>query len=374
MRKRDLTKHFKSFNEKNTYEMAIELYTKHNYKLFQYQGYDNLLINQELISDRKGKYEPKLAKHLKYSTEDFEEFKSGEWDFCPVIGWNGGMYTPPAFRESFQLSIWKIEPYGTVKIVNKYFTPKNQRATDFDFPGFTLQLSMDEQTMLMVEKDHEKHKELLVVSFDMYSLEILNEMLVSVVDESIRNEPYYQGIESEDNMNYKGPYQINSNMSKIASWNFGTYLICGVSTSCKSKIIYKFVVYNLKTSSYICTIDRNKHKYLKDKVISIAWEVDREEILHFSVLHKNDLIMLEINSTTSHTTPIIKYSGFNVIYALPTESKRFMYIIHKDSKTKQYSLYWLLYRYEFEENIKDLEGILSIKGNFKYINHTICYR
>ena len=49
--------------------------------------------------------------------------------------------------------------------------------------------------------------------------------------------------------------------------------------------------------------------------------------------------MLEINSTTSHTTPIIKYSGFNVIYAFPTESKRFMYIIHKDSKTKQYSLY-----------------------------------
>ena len=197
------------------------------------------------------------------------------------------MYTPPAFRESFQLSIWKIEPYGTVKIVNKYFTPKTQRATDFDFPGFTLQLSMDEQTMLMVEKDHEKHKELLVVSFDMYNLEILNEMLVSVVDESIRNEPYYQGIGSEDNTNYKGPYQINSNMSKIASWNFGTYLICGVSTSCKSRIIYKFVVYNLRTSSYICTIERHTEKALEEKIFSISCDENREYILHIATMEKD---------------------------------------------------------------------------------------
>ena len=186
MRKKDNTKLSKNVDEKNIYEMAIELYSKHNYSLFQYQGYDNLLLKNGLDSDVDSEVEHAQAKHSQHLKQDFEEFKSSGLNFCPVIGWNGGMYTPPAFRESFQLSIWKIEPYGTVKIVNKYFTPKNQRANDFDFPGFTLQLSMDEQTMLMVEKDHEKHKELLVVSFDMYSLEILNEMLVSVVDESIR--------------------------------------------------------------------------------------------------------------------------------------------------------------------------------------------
>ena len=158
-------------------------------------------------------------------------------------------------------------------------------------------------------------------------------------------------------------------MSKISSWNFGKYLISGVSTSWQSRIIYKFMIYNLKTSSLIWTIDRNASKYLKEKIISITWESEREEILHFvSTFNNKDLIVLEVNVITSKVIPKVRYPGLNTIYAFPTENKRFIYVIHKDLKTKLYVLYWLMYQFEFEDKEE------KAKDNSKGINNLIIER
>ena len=207
MRKRENIKlSRKNLEERNIYDKAIELYIRDNYDLFKYQGYNRLLTNQDQDSEERSDYEQNSMDFEMPSKEDFDEFESSGTKFSLFNGWKGWMYIPPVFKESYQLSMWKIEQFGVVKVMNKYFTPKTSKATGFDFPGFTLELSLDEQTMLMVEKDHEKHKELVVISFDMYTLEILNEMWVSVVDESIRNESFYQGKSSEQDMYYKGPF------------------------------------------------------------------------------------------------------------------------------------------------------------------------
>lgn len=86
MRKKDNTKLSKNVDEKNIYEMAIELYSKHNYNLFQYQGYDNLLLNKGLDSDVDSEVEHAQDKHSQHLKQDFEEFKSSGLNFCPVIG------------------------------------------------------------------------------------------------------------------------------------------------------------------------------------------------------------------------------------------------------------------------------------------------
>lgn len=338
--------------ENNVYDRAIELFLNDKFKLFEYQNYNPLFSMKANDSDSDNDHDKPKVKEIdersKLTKESFKEFTYLEQDFAQINGWKGGMYVPPAFKDSYQLSIWKIENFGVIKVIDKYFTPKTRRAADYEFPGFVLELSLDEQTMLMVERDHEKQRELLVVSFDMYNLEILSEMLVSVVDESIRSEDYYQGKRSEQDMYYKGPYQIGDRVPKITSWNFGNYIISGVSTSWKSRIMYKFRVYNSKTSNLITTIDRSTDEILENKIISISFDESREEILHWATIESSDIIMLEINIISGEFQVISKYSGFTPIYAFPTEDLSSIFLVHQDSKTKIHKLYWA--KYQFSED------------------------
>ena len=359
-------------DENNIYDKAIELFLKDKFKLFEYQNYNPLFTTNlaESDSDNEQKKEKEIDERCKFTKQNFREFTYLEQKFLPISGWNESMYVPPAFKDSYQLSIWKIENFGVIKIIDKYFTPKIKRAVDFDFPGFVLELSLDEQTMLMVERDHEKQRELLAVSFDMYSLEILSEMLVSVVDESIRNEYYYQGKRSEQDMYYKGPFQIGDHVPKITSWNFGNYIIAGVSTSWRSRIMYRFRVYNAKTSSLITTIDRSTDEILENKIISISFDESREEILHWATIDNSDIVMLEININTGDSQVISKYSGFTPIYAFPTEDLSSVFLVHQDSRTKIHKLYCAKYQFseDADQRSEYSDGVLKInRSNIEHI-------
>lgn len=254
-------------DENDVYDKAVELYLKDKFKLFEYQSVNPLLLKKDDDQEEDSEESSILVgvepdERSKLPTHEFEIPESDGQTFSKMEGWKGGMHVPSVFKHSYQLSIWKIDAFGVVKIVNKYFTPRSSRATATKFPGFILQLSMDEQTMLMVEKDQERAREFIVISFDLYSLDILSETSVSVVDESIREEPYYQGKSSELNMYYKGPCEIGDQVAKVTSWNFGNFILAGVSTSSQSRIIYKYRVYNTKTSSLVSTIVRGGNSML----------------------------------------------------------------------------------------------------------------
>ena len=219
------------------WDRAIELYLKDNDKLLDYKGYSPIMLrhnenlethldsDEESEQNEKDKAEPDERNQLLQN--DFEEIDSGGEVYTSLQGWKGNMYVPPAFRCNYQISIWKTDEYGVVKIQEKYFTPENKRASDIKFQGFNLQLSLDEQTMLMIEKDQEKQRDLLVISFDLYSLEILSEILVDTVDESIADEPYYRGRAAETQES--GPYHIGEYIPKITSWNFGKLILAMVT-------------------------------------------------------------------------------------------------------------------------------------------------
>jgi hypothetical protein len=267
-RKRQMTKKLSrpKLDEKEAYSKAIQFYLKDNYTLFEYQGYDPLLLKggfDEGSSEdsQEATNEPDERSNLQTHNFDFPE--SDGQTYSRMVGWKGEMHVPPVFKEKYQLSIWKIDPFGVVKIKNRYFTPNESRASDTKFSGFSLSLSLDEQTMLMVERENENHKELVVISFDIYSLETITETTVNIADTSIKNEPFFQGPNSELNMNYKGPFQISENLPKIVSWNFGTYLLSAVSTAPNSRVIYKFNIYNTKTGALVSTINRASNDLLK---------------------------------------------------------------------------------------------------------------
>jgi hypothetical protein len=228
--------------ESDIYDQAIELYLKDKYTLFKYQGYNPLILRREDIQkkDHESESESRSGsgteteqeviqiepdESSKLITDDFEIPEGDGQTFSRMEGWNGNMYIPPVFMNSYQLSIWKVDAFGVVKVINKYFTPKNNRANELKFPGFSLEISLDEQTMIAIERETDNQSNQIAIAFDPYSLEILSELTLNTVDITIRNQPYYQGQISEVLPNYECHYKLADQVPKITSWNFGEYVI-----------------------------------------------------------------------------------------------------------------------------------------------------
>lgn len=329
-------------DDKEAYAKAVDLFLKDNYTLFEYQGYDPLLLKSGLedeSSDESGEIRIEPDERSQLNTQNFEYPESDGQSYSRMVGWNGEMNVPPVFKEKYQLSIWKIDPFGVVKIRNKYFTPNESRASEINFSGFKLSLSLDEQTMLMVEKENEKQRDLVIISFDIYSLETINETLVSIVDTSIKNEHYYQGVGSELNINYRGPFQISESLPKIISWNFGTYLLSAVSTSPTSRVIYKFDIYNTQTGALVSTINRASNDLLKNKIIAISNDDEDENLMHFATVSGKEIVVLEVNVVTGEVEELASYEGFLTENAYFSEGNQTIFLISQDKDTKEYFLH-----------------------------------
>jgi len=193
--------------------------------------------------------------------------------------------------------------------------------------------------MLMIERDQEQSRDLLVVSFDLYSLEILSEIMVDTVDETIKNEKYYKGKNAENDTRYNGPFQIGELVPKITSWNFGKFILGVVTSAINSRIVYKFRVYNTSSKGILNTIIRGDHPLLKNKIISMSYDDEREDVLHWSTAEKNDIVMLEVDMITGEVTETARYTGFLPMYAFPTADKSSIYLISQDKRSKKHSLY-----------------------------------
>ena len=46
--------------------------------------------------------------------------------FEPMKEFQGVKYLPPTFRHKYELSLWRADTFGIVKVMCKYFTPSDQ--------------------------------------------------------------------------------------------------------------------------------------------------------------------------------------------------------------------------------------------------------
>ena len=61
-------------------------------------------------------------------------------------------YYPPVTYEKYQISIWKFDCHGIVKIKDKYFTPYNQSESEMDqILDLRLDLSLDKDHIIVYE-------------------------------------------------------------------------------------------------------------------------------------------------------------------------------------------------------------------------------
>ena len=121
-------------------------------------------------------------------------------------------------NHSHQLSIWKFDAFGCVKIREKYFTP-NLRGEGESYNDFVMQLSIDKETILLYEEPYGRH-EIATMVFDINTLEKLAELKVQVVDPDIPEEMDLEisGHNEIYNNSPHQPYATQYDLPIVQSW------------------------------------------------------------------------------------------------------------------------------------------------------------
>jgi len=151
-----------------------------------------------------------------------EESKNDEYS-CDNISYTshrsykGFEYRPPIAREKLLLSIWRVDSFGAVKTMERYFTPTNERFGSSDFAGFEISLGLDCETIMLAEKDNPSYITLFVV-INPFNLEVMSEQVISIVEDTSEDE--HPGIEQVIDM-YEGKYLNDINSPKYLNWNKG---------------------------------------------------------------------------------------------------------------------------------------------------------
>jgi hypothetical protein len=130
---------------------------------------------------------------------------------------------------------------------------------DFEFD---VRIAMDNQTIMLVENDSTKEK-LIVILFDLYTLDKITEIAVNTVSSVLADTPDYDEYADKWSSDYSSNCPTVRDFPKISCWSNGhgsEYILVGVGAKPDSKIIYEFRVYDSQSGSIIGNFNRLTHE------------------------------------------------------------------------------------------------------------------
>jgi hypothetical protein len=168
---------------------------------------------------------------------------------------------------------------------------------------------MDNQTIMLVENDQTKEK-LIVILFDLYTLDKITEMPVNVVKSEISESDGYDKMNDQYSPEYAGECPTARDFPKISCWSNednSEYILVGVGAAPDSKCIYEFRIYDSKTGTIVGTFKRQSHQDVcSGKMIEAEFHQDNREkiIIIFSnapeyTIVEADIINDEVEVQTS---------------------------------------------------------------------------
>lgn len=132
-------------------------------------------------------------------------------------------YQPRIMREKLQISLWRFDAYGIVKIKDRYFTPKHEKFSRDSWPGFEpMTFSLDKEEIILVQKKSSTDREPLVLIIDAFSLEVKHELVVPTIDEEFEGGDGYYDHYYDDS---SSAYPTKGDMPKVLVWNHCKYLM-----------------------------------------------------------------------------------------------------------------------------------------------------
>lgn len=156
----------------------------------------NSIVEMALIKERKNfsfnyhgleeRFKPEgyqIPESEKNKKNDFDSLSYEYKYWNPAYNHLDVQYIPRIMRSKFQISIWKVDHHGVVKIKDRYFTPESDRHEDQNFNGFKLQMSLDKESILIVEQPQYDAIDKLVIILDAFTLESQGELIIKFKDE-----------------------------------------------------------------------------------------------------------------------------------------------------------------------------------------------
>lgn len=219
------------------FDRAVDLYLQEKSRVLRYKSLEPSLMKANIQITSEDEDFESDTEFL--SDSDFDE--QNEFDdqmsieFKELPKYFGYRYTPPPIKHQYELSIWKTDSYGTIKVKSSYFTPECDRTKKFNFVGLKMDISIDNETLVIYEKVS-NHKESLVMLFDIYTLDKIIEDEINTINKL--NKTFSENY-NEDEDFYRpedGDFCPTSvNFPKFTSFARGKYILISVGDHAKSK-------------------------------------------------------------------------------------------------------------------------------------------
>lgn len=196
-------------------------------------------------------------------------------------------YKPAIIREKFQISLWRVDDFGLVKTKDRYFTPNSKRFEDPDFTGFSIQNSLDNENIVLVENGTETLDEALVIILDAFDLKVVSELTVTT------NNPDYDIEEINDDDSYYSNYDdyfdefdsshpTSFSAPSVIVWNKGRYCMSNVSIP-DMCVHYYMNIYNTQHKQVVKMLERTGEL---DKNMIVRYQSDPKDpdVLYITVI------------------------------------------------------------------------------------------
>jgi hypothetical protein len=217
------------------FDRAADLYLEEKSKMLTYKTMEPSLkrANVQISSDNEYSSSETDSDTDLNEQNEFDDKLTIEFKELPK--YQGFQYTPPPIKHKYEISIWKTDSYGVVKIKSSYFTPESDKINDLNFSGFKMDISIDKETIILYEKSS-KLKESLVMLFDMYTLDTIFEDDINTINKL--NKSFAKKYDKDQDFYHpeQGKYCPTSpNFPRFSSFDNGKYILVSVGDHPKSK-------------------------------------------------------------------------------------------------------------------------------------------
>jgi hypothetical protein len=288
------------------------LFQSLNFCDFAYQGYDPKFRPKHITLK-----EDELPENLKPDSPNNHIYSYNDSSDC--YGEHFKDYVPPIAREAFQISLWKYDNFGLVKIKDRYFTPKSDIYKDPEFLGFKIQPSLDGTHLLISENIWDSDEKQTVLVMDAYNFEIKNEIEIQLNEHDFEIDEDYEQTD-EDYLNFDEPFPTDEHVPRSMLFGNGKYIITAVSKT-ESILHYYYKITDVEAKKVVHKIERVRQ--LRDHWL-MSMQIDpKDNTQLYASLFKKGLIS------------IIRIDALNGTFQLVAENKTIIEDLVKDIRLDQ---------------------------------------
>ena len=289
-----------------------------------------------------------------------------ETDYCswyPKQPFINVEYQPAIIRSKFQLSLWKVDVYGCVKVKDNYISPENPKVDEKDFQGFKIGLSVDGNTFFLEEKG-DASEEKLILLIDPFKLTITKEIQVRVKDPDFDMENIDDYYDNYYNDAYS-KFATSSNIGRVVVCSSGKYIMACVTKP--SKVVhYYYNIYDTETGEVCAKIERQgeKNPLYNTQIFGVKQSKDNPNNIFFTTQKEKDIQVVSASLSDGKLNVVSRNSKCeesSVRYVYLSESCKTVFVVASNYVNDQYV--YILWSYGLNESpeINSQKGAKGLK-------------